>query len=506
MNISHPLYGMTLSLLISGCNAAVPDRYPCPTAISVSNSKEYRVVASDRVVKKLSPHFFGFNLEWVGFQEDLWDDSAGAARRELVDALRAFPGAVYRYPGGTVANHFDWRASVGPQSTRTPRRAVEWKGPLATRFGFHEYLHFLSEVNGQAWLVTNLHGSFDAETKLAELAGLAGEWAAEAKRIGTQVLRWELGNELDRDRYLWPPEKYTARAMDIAKSIQTNDPTARFVAMLQDYDAQPWTTANSYNTLVGGALASLSPDYALHLYYDGPPGGPPIPHRLRHLCASAGAAASGSGKPALIWVTEHARWPSGRSNDRDWKLNWYKTTSMEGAIGVADMVIALSQVPSVEGAFLHSLSGTSSPWPLLHRTSSGLRPSAVYWGLRVLRENMLDQVLETKTESRHESGYAGGYDVRASVMRDEGRRIYVVWAVNRAGQLVNLRLRLPISPSAKLTARLHSLSDTNPDASNAVDGQRVLPEEKPLALLFDKSGETSIQLPAYSVSALIIGK
>lgn len=131
-------------------SVAVLDNGNCLVAATVVAQPEYRVVVTEHVVKKLKPHFFGFNLEWVGFQEDFWDKQAMAVKPEVIAALRAFPGAVYRYPGGTVANHFNWLVSVGPRSTRPAKRAVEWKGPIVAHFGFREYLDLLSAVQGQA--------------------------------------------------------------------------------------------------------------------------------------------------------------------------------------------------------------------------------------------------------------------------------------------------------------------------------------------------------------------
>lgn len=476
----------------------------CPPFTQVEQAAEYRVAVTDRVVKQLSPQFFGFSLEWVGFQQDLWDNQTQKVNADVISALQAFPGAVYRYPGGTVSNYFDWRASVGPQDTRQPRRAVDWKGPLTTQFGFNEYLDFLAAVGGQAWLVANLYGDFDGEGDGHTLAASATQWAAAARQANAKVLRWELGNELDRGTYRWSPEKYSARALEIARAIKAGDPAARVVSLLEDYDAQKWISAKSYNTQTSGALASLKPDQALHLYYDGPPGGPPIPNRLKHLCASAGAVKAGSGRPAAIWVTEHARWPDGKVTDPGWKQHWGKTSNLGGALSVADMTIALSQMPRVEGAFLHGIGAIVGPWPLFHRTAAGLKPSAVYWALRVLREGMLDQVLETRTYSRNASDYAGGYDVRTSLLTNAAHSKFALWAVNRSSGVAKVRLVMPMLAGKTINARHASLSDANPNANNVLNGERVIPKEISIRLKFDTRGETWVQLPAYSVSAISI--
>lgn len=473
----------------------------CPPFTQVEKAAEYRIEVTNRVLKQLSPHFFGFNLEWVGFQEDLWDRRTKKVNPDVVSALQAFPGATYRYPGGTVSNYFDWRASVGPQNARPARRAVGWKGPTTTQFGFDEYLDFLATVGGRAWLVVNLYGDFEGEKNISALAASAGEWAASARQANAKVLRWELGNELDRDRFNWSPEKYSKRAMEIARAIKAGDPMARVVSLLEDYDAQKSISAKRYNTLISRSLISLKSDQALHLYYDGPPAGPPIPNRLKHLCASADAVKDGSGRAAAIWVTEHARWPGGKVTDPDWKRNWAKTSTLIGAISVADMTIALNQMPGVEGAFLHGIGSIDGPWTLFHRTAAGLKPSTVYWALRVLRESVLDQVLETRTTSRNASDYAGGYDVRSSLLSNAARTKFALWAVNRSGDMVKARLVMPMLAGKTVVTRHASLSDGNPNANNSLDGGRVIPKEISIRLKFDGRGETWVQLPAYSVSA-----
>lgn len=503
--VARILAAMLLSGLTTGAHAFIGiGGDACPPFTQVEQAAEYRVVVTDRVVKQLPPQFFGFSLEWVGFQQDLWDNQTQKVNADVTSALQAFPGAVYRYPGGTVSNYFDWRASVGPQETRPPRRAVGWKGPLTTQFGFNEYLDFLAAVGGQAWLVANLYGDFEGEGDGGVLAASATQWAVTARQANAKVLRWELGNELDRDRFRWPPEKYSARALEIARAIKAGDPAARFVSLLEDYDAQKWISAKSYNKQTSRALASLQPDQALHLYYDGPPGGPPIPNRLKHLCASAAAVKDGSGHPAAIWITEHARWPDGKVTDPGWKQHWGKTSNLGGALSVADMTIALSQIPGVEGAFLHGIGGIAGPWPLFHRTAAGLKPSAVYWALRVLREGMLDQVLETRTYSRNTGDYAGGYDIRTSLLTNATRSKFALWAVNRSSDVAKVRLVMPMLAGKTVSARHASLSDTNPNANNVLNGERVIPKEISFRLRFDTRGEAQVQLPAYSVSAISI--
>src|SRR5271155_3858042 len=61
------------------------------------------VINPGKVIRVLSPSFFAFNLDWPRFQLSWFKHGPESEYKELVDYLRASPGAIYRYPGGTVS-------------------------------------------------------------------------------------------------------------------------------------------------------------------------------------------------------------------------------------------------------------------------------------------------------------------------------------------------------------------------------------------------------------------
>lgn len=476
----------------------------------VKSANQYAIKIGSASTREIEEHFFGFNVDWIGFQDDLFDSSSRRVKPEIVQYLQAFPGAVYRFPGGTVANFYDWRAGVGSREARPARKVVDWKPPISNLFGFHEYLDFLEQVGGQGWLVANLYGAYGVEQEVSELSDLATSWAQESAKLAKagkpKILRWELGNELDRGGAGWSPEKYADRAMSIASALRVGDPGASFVAMLEDYDARKNMRAQEYNQRISSTLAFLKPEFANHLYYDGKPGGPSVQNRLQFICGNQDAITRGRGFNGHIWVTEHARWPPGKIGSPEWKANWSRTTSLEGALSVADMVIGLARIPNVEGAFLHSLSGTYGPWPFFHRTSEGLRPGVIYWTLRLMRESLLNQVLDTNTESRNDSGYVGGYDLRAVAMTNQEKSKYALWMVNRHSLPIRVKLAIPALHNQQKSTRVDTLSDNNPNANNVLVPDRLVSKRQYTNLSFDNAGEVSVELPAYSVSAWLIGE
>lgn len=511
------LIASTLGLLLLGLPIG-PSEAACTGGERVrAAAAPGAVVDSSAALRRIDPHYFGFNFAWVEFEESLWNDVTERVNEDAVKWLQAFPGAVYRYPGGTESNYFDWKAAVGPKGQRAPRKAVKWKGPVVTRFGLDEYLAFVREVGGQPWYVANLFGEYGKEGDPQKLAEAARQLAAYLKgkdNSGGPILRWELGNELDRGEYLWSADKYLAVSKQVAEGIRRADPQARLVAIMEDYDVHwrwHWRGMNAaeYNRKVAVGLSNLAAEFTQHSYYDGVNVEVPyaVPKRIAQICNSieaAEAARPGAG-PVGIWVTEHSRQPVKNSaKNADWKSNWQKSANLEAALGVADFMIAASQIPEIMGLFVHALHGLDAPWPMFHKNKAGtqVHPSAVYWALRVLRQGMEPDVLRTTSSSANKGGYFGGYDFRASVMANPERTKWAAWAVNRSPSAQTIELRIPALAGKKVKANLQVLGDDNLNANNYLDGNRLRPRDLPeQVLVFDKAGRAALALPFQSVVA-----
>ncbi|MEQ1558609.1 MAG: hypothetical protein ABL933_06655 [Methyloglobulus sp.] len=498
---------------VNSCGSFEGKDNTCSASVLVKTSKENTIkVESTQPIRQLFPEFFGFNLEWVPFQESLWDKKIGKMHPQLFQWLSAFPGAVYRYPGGTDSNTLQWHDTVGLAAQRPTRQFVTWMEPFTANFGVDEYLKFIKDVNGQAWYVVNIYGGVKGEAEpqqLAEQAGQLSKYLAQKKAEGLPgILRWELGNELDRAEYHWSPEKLAKTAQMAAKEIKRNDNHAQFVALVEDYPAQAdvGISPSQYNRKLVKNLQDQVSEYAIHLYYDGKPGGLSVPLKLNALCDAVADAKfmMPSVKP-LIWLTEHARVPPNAFVNPDWKSDWPKTGDLEAAIGVADMMIAAAQIPEVQGAFVHALHGSGGPWPLFHKDNQGnLYPGAVYWALRILRDAMLENVLPTLTSSTNNSDYDGGYDLRTVVMTDADHKKLSLWAVNRSGQALTAHLASVGMKDTKLPGKHVWISDNNIRANNYMDAKHVQPIEHPVDLVFDKAGIATITLPPYSVSTFML--
>lgn len=496
---------LALSMLVQSPAHGANDK-ACQKRMDVIPASNAKIVVAENAVRDASsPFLFGLNLEWVGFQSGHWDKEQGRVRPEVIKWLKALPGMTYRYPGGTVANHFDWRQATGPQKGRAAQKAVDWRGPLKAEFGVDEFMEFTRRVDGTPWLVANLYGEFGKEQPVGLMAEQQAQWAGQVKSRG--VTRWELGNELDRPPYNWPAEKYASAATAVSRAIAEKMPDACFVAMLADYDTRSGLTASQYNRRVVANLPGSISEFARHSYYDGRPGGPPVPDQLHRICDTLDdIRAVRGGAPFGIWVTEHARWPPGRAGEKGWKDEWWRSGNLEAAIAVADFYIGLLQVPEVKGGYLHSLGGTTGPWQLFHENggTKELYPSAVYWALAVLTRPDRSQILSTTTWSPNHSGYPGGYDVRAAAVGDADGRRFGLLAVNRRPVPTTVEVVFPRLSGKKVRARLESVGGKDIAMRNSDDNQsRVTPVSRVIDVTFDAQGRAGIVLPENSVSSIL---
>lgn len=477
---------------------------PCPLQARVQPGTGY-VVAADGNGRALAPSHFGFSLAMTGFHESFEGPGNHDARQQLIRFMRAFPGALYRY--GT--NGFDWQAAVGPYEKRPRVKLESWAPPDRVSFGPAEYLSFLQDVQGLGWYVANLSGTLSEEWPVSRLSASASGLAAflrEKEAAGLpRVVMWELGNELDRPPHNWPATKLARTARAVTQGIRQAQPGAPTALILQEYPAQARQgyTAERYNAeLVREAQPEVN-QFLMHLYYDNGPKGVSVPDMLDALCKAAATAQAGAkvGTP-FMWISEHAKAPDGAWDaGADWRALAPRTTDLESALSAADMFLASTQIPAVGGAILHSVHASSGPWPLFHKGPDGLRPTAVYLGLRVLRESLLPRMLATTTTSLNRSNYRGGYDLRAAVLRSEDGRKLSVWIVNRDSRAADVSLQLPFAAGRMLVGQVARVHHPSKTARNLEQADSVRMGTAPAGVMLDGAGRGKLIVSGYSVNA-----
>lgn len=460
---------------------------------------------------------FGFNINYRSFQDQLWDNESDQVYQHVLDNMSVFPSAIYRYPGGLVANGFDWTNAIGPIEHRLPQHTIFKKPPAKVRFGLDEYLALLKEVKGSFWYVMNLVG-VDPMRPMQE--GGEIQVALKNRQLAQYLLTndpgqeryYQLGNELDRHRYEWDAEKYVSRSRKTMDAIRTIDKEAKFVAFLRDFT---WTYKHDKSrgvsrpeTFMATVFKGLPEvqDYSLHHYYNGKRKdgkSRDLTFWLKLLEKSIQDYRLLRGMDPNIWITEHARQMSSRRPAKD--LTVHYTSNLGGTLSTADYLIAIAQIPQVKGAVWHGLN--VGPWQLFDARVhyNDLRPRPIYWGLRALRAMDLPNVLETHTASPNRSGYQGGYDVRAVAFADESRQQLGIWLVNYHAEPQSVQVRYqPLSGQA-VDLRHHFISGQagrSPDDMSVTPNQVLLTEE--LSKKFSQEGVLMLEAPPTSVSSYLI--
>ncbi len=183
--------------------------------------------------------------------DGIWDVQAGHVTPAMQEILGALKIGILRYPGGSMANNYDWKKSVGPQESRG-----DW------HYGLDEYLETCKTLGAlpvitvsEYLLPADQMPKYEAELVeyLNAPATLDHPWAMKRKEWGREkpyAVKWfELGNESAGGNgkcipfRKYTPSEYASYARETASAMKAVDPTIQVgVAPVpgQD-DRDPWS-------------------------------------------------------------------------------------------------------------------------------------------------------------------------------------------------------------------------------------------------------------------------
>lgn len=469
------------------------------SASVVERSSGYQLLISAQPATQYrAQDLLGVHSLWWGHAEGLFVPGSNETH-DAVTRLLDRAGGVIRYGGG--ANEISWRSCSGAVNERKPVKAVPWAGPMTCRFGIPEYVELVRRAQGDSvWMIANLVGENYAVSSDLAMAGDVGAGAQMLAYASADLKRyWELGNELERGQYRWTAEQIAHRASVAAVAIADRDPSARLILPLIEFDADWQPRRRTFNERLLKASAKLPiAGVALHLYYDGRPGGPSVPTQLRTVVETSESAEKIFDRPVEVWITEHGRWPEGDSSDSDWKRRWTQTNDLGGVLGTADFLIGLSQIGSVAGAMLHGL--RAGPWNVVDVVRGNPQPSGVGQLLALFGQTGAVRRLVSHTASRNESGYGGGYDFRGAAFLDESGEHLIAWIVNRSNAVARVRVGFP--PGWQIGAEMDGYSLVCVRAPDECRGSDFRTVPATPAQFSTAAGQTYVSVPALSVSAL----
>ncbi|MCC6805328.1 MAG: alpha-N-arabinofuranosidase [Anaerolineae bacterium] len=210
------------------------------------------VVRSDTPIGTISPRLYGHFAEhlgrccydglWVGNQgRDL--PQYGGFRKDVVDALKAMPVPLLRWPGGCYADHYHWRDGIGAPNERPIRLGMSCGLQVEddNSLGTHEFIALCRLLGAEPYLAGNVGSGTPQELcdwleycNTSVRTSLARERAANGSAAPFNVPLWGVGNENWGCGGNFDAEGYAREYRRFASMMRHVDPNAELVACGHD--------------------------------------------------------------------------------------------------------------------------------------------------------------------------------------------------------------------------------------------------------------------------------
>ncbi|MBI4601853.1 MAG: hypothetical protein HY721_07815 [Planctomycetes bacterium] len=143
---------------------------------------------------------------WLDQASLLPGDAPGGVRADVLERIRALVPGFIRWPGGNVAQDYNWRWGVGPRDARPTWTNPSWDNEIeANDFGTDEFIALCREVGAEPSITVNLEGMYGSVEEAAawvEYANGPADSRGGSLRARNghpepyRVKYWELGNEV----------------------------------------------------------------------------------------------------------------------------------------------------------------------------------------------------------------------------------------------------------------------------------------------------------------------
>jgi alpha-N-arabinofuranosidase len=214
---------------------------------------------------------YGHGRIWIDQVSLMPEDAVDGIRADVFQKLKALHPAFIRWPGGNVAQDYQWMWGVGPRDQRTTWVNLSWANETEpSDFGTDEFVRLCHNLGSEPSITVNVEGGGATVEEAAAWVEYANGPASSkygAMRAANghpepfRVKYWEIGNEIWGDwvRGHSDAETYARNYNRYAKAMRAIDPSIHLIAVGDN-------NMNWNRTVL--QLAGSNIDYlAIHHYY-----------------------------------------------------------------------------------------------------------------------------------------------------------------------------------------------------------------------------------------------
>jgi len=211
-------------------------------------------IHADAPIGTISPRLYGHFAEHLGrcCYDGLWVGTSrtdiphqGGFRSDVLEALRALPVPMLRWPGGCYADHYHWRDGIGPAAERPIRLGMSCGLQVEddNSLGTDEFLRFCAAIGAEPYLTGNVGSGTPQElcdwleycnTAVATTLGRLRAANGAPQPYGVKL--WGVGNENWGCGGHFDAASYAIEYRRYATMLRHVDPTAELVACGFDDD------------------------------------------------------------------------------------------------------------------------------------------------------------------------------------------------------------------------------------------------------------------------------
>ncbi len=260
-----------ITTVVAGAVVLAVSAWPTLSSAAIEPAANARfTVTDDQIADPPPPEFIGANHRWLRNGLGMWELEKDRPDPALTEMSERVGLGIVRYPGGTVANLFDWKKAIGPLKKRGCQVGGGFVGnaePMDSNYGPDEHERYVAAIGAKTQVMAPaaLSSTQDLADYVEYMNAPLGTnpnggtaWAKARADNGHPkpygVHWWEIGNEpyLGNQLY-W-------RSSDLALSVRQY----AFGGTQAQLD-QPLGTACDHRPEAG--VSDGSPDQSLRVHY-----------------------------------------------------------------------------------------------------------------------------------------------------------------------------------------------------------------------------------------------